>query len=67
VVATVGPERRYVTVEGTLRIDERVEDRDLAMLGHRYGLELGHSDDDYADSVTLALLPEGWIAWADFD
>jgi hypothetical protein len=68
VVATVGPERRYATMEGRLRIDERVEDRDLAMLGRRYGLELGRAaDDDYADSVTLTLLPEGWIAWTDFD
>lgn len=68
VATTVGAERRYVTVEGAVDIEDRVARSDLAALDRRYGRESADPDDDaYDGSLTFVLRPERWIAWADVD
>jgi len=68
VVAAVGAERRYVTVEGPVRIEDGIAQRDLDALDRRYGLgSASAEDDEYAESITLVLRPGRWIGWADRD
>jgi Pyridoxamine 5'-phosphate oxidase len=68
VAATVGSERRYVTVEGPVDIEDHVSRTDLSALDRRYARESADPEDEvYDGSVTLVLRPERWIAWADFD
>jgi general stress protein 26 len=68
VVADVGSERRYVTVEGPVRVEDRISQIDLTALDQRYGYDSGSADDEeYAGSITLVLRPERWIGWADAD
>ena len=68
VATTVGAERRYVTVEGPVDIEEHVARSDLASLDRRYVRESADPDDEvYEGSLTLVLRPERWIAWADSD
>ena len=68
VVTTVGAERRYVTVEGPVDIEDHVARSDLVALDRRYGRESADPDDDaYDGSLTFVLRPERWIAWADVD
>jgi Pyridoxamine 5'-phosphate oxidase len=68
VATTVGVERRYVTVEGPVAIEDHVRQLDLAALDRRYGRESADPDDEaYDRSLTFVLRPERWIAWADAD
>ncbi len=64
-----GTDRRFVTVEGTVRVDRPVELEDVLALAKRYG---GHYDeypnlDSYHEDVILVLEAEHWIAWSDAD
>jgi hypothetical protein len=68
VVASIGAERSYVTVEGPARIEDGITPHDLEALDRRYGLESAPADDEeHARSITLVLRPERWIGWADRD
>jgi hypothetical protein len=68
VATTVDAERRYVTVEGPVDIEDHVARSDLTALDRRYGRESADPDDEvYEGSLTLVLRPERWIAWADLD
>jgi PPOX class probable F420-dependent enzyme len=68
VTATVDGERRYVTAEGTVRIEGKITQADLESLDRRYGRDPGSADDEeYAETVTLILRPERWFARADID
>ena len=68
VTATVDRERRYVTVEGPVRIQDGIAQADLEVLDRRYGRDPGSADDEgYADTVTLVVRPERWLGRADSD
>lgn len=68
VTATVDEERRYVTVEGPVRIQDGIAQSDLEALDRRYGREPGTADDEeYAGTVTLVVKPERWLGRADSD
>ena len=68
VTATVDGERRYVTAEGPVEIEERVVEVDLVALDRRYERESPSAEDEaYADTVTVVLHPERWLGRADAD
>jgi hypothetical protein len=68
VATTVEAERRYASAEGSIRIKDRVTQRDLDALDRRYARESADpATGAYDQSVTLVLRPERWIAWADYD
>jgi hypothetical protein len=68
VTATVDGERRYVTAEGPVHIEEGVVQADLDALDLRYQRESPSAqDDDYAGTVTVVLHPERWLGRADAD
>jgi hypothetical protein len=68
VATSVDGQRRYVTAEGPVRIEDGIEQADLEALDRRYGRDPGSADDDaYADTVTLVLRPERWLGNADLD
>ena len=70
VETTVGEtDRRFVSAEGSVSIEEPVSLEDLTALNRRYGWH-GEEELDpsgYAGSVILVLRPERWIAWSDAD
>lgn len=64
-----GTDRRYVTVEGPVRVEQPVVLEDVHALADRYG---GHDAayptlDQYHEDVILVLEAEHWIAWSDAD
>jgi hypothetical protein len=63
-----GTDRRYVTAEGPIRIEQLVLE-DLVALADRYGGADPTSPDldEYDDDVILVIEPEQWIAWSDAD
>jgi len=68
VTATVEGERRYVTAEGPVEIEEGVTQPDLDALDHRYQRESPSADDEaHAATVTVVLRPERWLGRADAD
>ena len=68
VTADVDGERRYVTVEGSVRIEDGLAQADLEALDRRYGRDPGSATDEgYADTVTLVVTPERWLGRADSD
>jgi hypothetical protein len=68
VTATVDGERRYVAAEGTVRIEDGIEQANLEGLDVRYGRDPGSVDDEaYTNTVTLVLRPERWLGNADLD
>ena len=69
-VETATPlERRYVSVEGEVRIEEEVLLSYLEGLDSRYSRSdaAGFEDGDFDQAVMLVLQPERWIAWTDWD
>ncbi|MDT4911008.1 MAG: hypothetical protein QOC66_136 [Pseudonocardiales bacterium] len=64
-----GTDRRYVTAEGPVRLDGPVPADTLMELNQRYGRQDidPFDEESYADSVTMVLTPEHWIAWSDAD
>jgi general stress protein 26 len=64
-----GTDRRFVSAEGSVSIQEPVPLEDLKALHRRYGWHGGEELDPlgYTDSVILVLRPERWIAWSDAD
>jgi hypothetical protein len=70
VVTTIGGgDRRYVTAEGPVSIDESVSLDDVTALDQRYGRQdaAGFDQGSYEGSVMLVLRPERWIALSDAD
>ncbi len=66
VMATVKGERRYVTAEGPVEIEEGVAQADLDTLDRRYQRESPSADDEaYAATVTVVLHPVRWLGRAD--
>ena len=66
VVTDVDRERRYVTIEGPVRIEDGITQDDLDALCERYRFDPSSADDEaYSGSITLVLRPERWIGWAD--
>jgi nitroimidazol reductase NimA-like FMN-containing flavoprotein (pyridoxamine 5'-phosphate oxidase superfamily) len=61
-------ERRYVSVEGPVSVEE-VLNADLLALDARYSRSDASewSDADRTGEVTLVIVPERWIAWTDWD
>ena len=64
-----GNDRRYVSAEGSVSIEQPPSAEDLAALGRRYDWYEGQEGEPAADagSVMLVLLPERVIAWSDAD
>jgi F420H(2)-dependent biliverdin reductase len=64
-----GADRRYVTAEGPVRVEQPVVLEDLVALAERYGdPEPASPDlDEYDDDLILVIEPEQWIAWSDAD
>jgi hypothetical protein len=64
-----GTDRRFVSAEGSVSIEESVSLEDLTALHRRYGWNDGEELNPlgYAGSVILVLRPECWIAWSDAD
>jgi hypothetical protein len=70
VETTVGAaDRRFVSAEGSVSIEQPASLEDLTALHRRYGWDGGEELDpaSYAASVILVLRPERWIAWSDAD
>jgi PPOX class probable F420-dependent enzyme len=61
-------ERRYVSLEGTVRI-EALSRSDIERLDEKYGRSdaMGFDDGDFEEDVLAVIHPERWIAWADWD
>jgi Pyridoxamine 5'-phosphate oxidase len=64
-----GTDRRFVTAEGPVRVEQPVLLEDVFALAERYG---GHyaaypNLDSYHEAVILVLDAERWIAWSDAD
>jgi hypothetical protein len=65
-----GHDRRYVTAQGSVRVDAATHDdrRALHLAYSPDGAEASVDDDvDLSDAVVLVLTPERWIAWSDSD
>jgi len=64
-----GSDRRFVTAQGPVRVEQPVTLEDVFALAERYG---GHyatfpNLDSYHEDVILVLHAEQWIAWSDAD
>ena len=64
-----GSDRRFVTAEGPVRVEQPVTLEDVLALAERYG---GHyadfpNTDSFDEGVILVLQTERWIAWSDAD
>jgi hypothetical protein len=64
-----GFDRRFVTAEGPVRVEQPVTLEDVLALAERYG---GHyadfpNTDSFDEGVILVLQTERWIAWSDAD
>jgi hypothetical protein len=67
---TIGDsDRRYVSAEGPISVEESVPSDDVEALARRYGWRdaIGLDQELFDDSVMLVLRPERWIAWSDAD
>ena len=63
-----GTDRRYVSAEGPVSIEQPVICRAPDALHLRYGYDREELDPtEFANSVMLVLRPERWIAWSDAD
>jgi hypothetical protein len=64
-----GTDRRFVTAEGPVRVEQPVLLEDLLALAERYGGDDADypSLDEYHEDVILVLEVEQWIAWSDAD
>jgi hypothetical protein len=63
-----GTDRRYVSAEGPVSIEQPVSIQHLTALHLRYGYDREELDPiEFANSVMLVLRPERWIAWSDAD
>jgi Pyridoxamine 5'-phosphate oxidase len=66
---TSGPERRYVTVEGPVRVERPAKPSDVTALGEHYSRTdtVDWTESDYAGEAILVLTPARWIGWSDWD
>ena len=66
-VTLAGDDRRYVTLEGPVRVEPAVQRQDLARLDRKYDRDDAafFEAPEYRDSVILVLSPERTIAWSD--
>ncbi len=63
-----GTDRRYVSAEGPVSIEQPVSVEHLTALNLRYGYDVEElNPTDFANSVMLVLRPEWWMAWSDAD
>jgi hypothetical protein len=64
-----GTDRRFVTAEGPVRVEQPVLLEDLLALQERYGGDDADYPnlDTYHEDVMLVLETERWIAWSDAD
>ena len=64
-----GTDRRFVTVEGPVRVEQPVPLAHVLALAERYGDHYAAYPnlDSYHDDVILVLAAERWIAWSDAD
>ena len=62
-------DRRYVSVEGPVRVESPIRREDLLALDQKYGRDDADSFDEpvYRDSVIMVLSPSRVIAWSDTD
>jgi general stress protein 26 len=69
VEVTEGTQRRYVTVEGPVRVERPASPADATALDVQYGRDdtAQWSEADYAGEAMLVLQPARWIAWLDWD
>ena len=69
VETTDGPERRYVTVEGSVRTEELATREEIVAFNERY--DRPDPDDvdmrQFVDSVIVVLRPDRWISRSDLD
>jgi hypothetical protein len=65
-----GSVRSFVSVSGPVTVRRPPAHEDLVALDERYGrtdFSAGWDEAAFAASVLLALRPERWVAWADWD
>jgi pyridoxamine 5'-phosphate oxidase-like protein len=70
VEVTEGSVRSYVSVAGTVAVQQPPAPEDLLALDARYGrsdFSSGWDEATYASAVMLRLRPTRWIAWVDWD
>lgn len=69
VEVTNGSERRFVTVEGPIRVERPARPDDVTALDERYSRSdtADWTESDYANEAVLVLRPARWIAWSDWD
>jgi general stress protein 26 len=69
VEVTEGTQRRYVTVEGPVRVERPASPADATALDVQYGRDdtAQWSEADYAGEAMLVLQPARWIACLDWD
>ncbi len=69
VEVTNGTERRYVTVEGPVRVERPATAQDVTALDEQYSRSdtAAWTDSDFATEAMIVLQPARWIAWSDWD
>lgn len=69
VEVTDGSERRYVTVEGAVRVERPARPDDVTALDQQYSRTdtADWTESDYANEAMLVMRPTRWIAWSDWD
>jgi nitroimidazol reductase NimA-like FMN-containing flavoprotein (pyridoxamine 5'-phosphate oxidase superfamily) len=69
VEVTEGSQRRFVTVEGPIRVERPARPDDVTALDERYSRSdtADWTESDYANEAMLVLRPTRWIAWSDWD
>lgn len=69
VEVTHGSERRYVTVEGAVRVERPARPDDVTALDQQYSRTdtADWTESDYANEAMLVMRPTRWIAWSDWD
>ena len=69
VEVTDGTERRYVTVEGPVRVERPAQAHDVTALDEQYQRAdaADWTESDYAGEAVVVIRPTRWIAWSDWD
>ncbi len=70
VEVTDGGTRSYVSVSGSVSVQRPPEHADLRALDAKYSRDDfagGWDDESFASAVTIVIVPQRWIAWADWD
>ena len=69
VEVTHGSERRYVTVEGAVRVERPARPDDVTALDQQYSRTdtADWTESDYTSEAMLVMRPTRWLAWSDWD